>query len=140
MRIQLSHDFFLDEFVPESIYNEFQEKSLWFLDEKIINVAQFLRDHFGRPVIINNWYHGGERQLSGFRPPDTEIGAKLSQHKFGRAIDIQIADIDPAEIRKTIKDNEHYFYQGGIRAVEMATPTWVHVDIRNSKKLLWIPY
>jgi len=140
MRIQLSHDFFLDEFVPQEIYRKYGAKPIWFVDKRIVDVAQFLRDHFNQPLTNNDWMDGGLRNYSGFRTPDVQIGATLSQHKYGRAIDIHVKGITPEEIRHEIRNNSHYFFQGGVRAVEMDTPTWVHIDIRETKKILWIPY
>ena len=140
MRIKVSADFYLDEFLPKDIYERFRENGIWFIDRRLIDVAQFLRNHFNKPIVINNWVHEGVYEYSGFRPPDSLVGAKLSQHKFGRAMDLHFAGLDPEEVRKEIKNNESYFFQGGVRAVELDTPTWTHIDIRESKKIIWIPH
>lgn len=131
--MQLSPHFQIQEFVPKGVFDSWGVKSTWFLDDKIVRVAELIRSHFDKPVTINNWHLGGAHFESGFRTPETKTGASLSQHRFGRAIDIKIEGIEAHELYLEILNNEPLFRLGGIAAMEniLSTPTWVHVDCRN---------
>jgi len=137
-RIQISTNFYLDEFIPKEIYERFANHSKWFIDPRLVSLAQFVRDYFDKSVTINNWIFGGSRNYSGFRPPNTTIGAVYSQHRFGRAIDPIIKGISPDEVRATIRKDKDLFFQAGLRCVEENTPSWTHLDIRNEKKIIWV--
>ena len=132
--------FELREFIPPIIWQRYGEKAIWFLDKRIFLLADFIRDRFKNPMIINNWTNGGVLTLRGFRPPETTIGSALSQHRFGRAIDFNIKDHTPEEIYKDINDNFDIYSKAGLTTVEdiAFTKTWTHVDIRqhNENKLL----
>ena len=88
--MKVSKDFSIHEFVPPAIYEHFVDKSIWFIDPKIVQMAQFIRDRFGKPITINNYLTGGSYQHSAFRDSACTIGATNSQHRHGRAIDFRI--------------------------------------------------
>lgn len=61
------------------------------VDVGLVYIVQAVRDHFGRPVTIN----------SGCRCPEhnrREGGADKSQHLIGRAADIVVAGVSPADV------------------------------------------
>ena len=130
MSDRISKNFIIQEFVPEDIYKRYGNSSIWFIDKKIVDIAQLLRTNFGKPVYINNWHLGGARQESGFRVPNTTTGATLSQHKSGRAIDIRIKDFESEEIREYIRNTFTIWNEIGLTTIEEKTPTWVHLDCR----------
>lgn len=140
--MKISDHFDIREFVPPQIYNQFGDKSIWFINPKIITIAEFVRSFFNKQVIINNWHVGGTYTESGYRLPDTITGAKLSQHKLSNAIDIKMPAVDYDEVRKVILDNEKKFMEAGITTIEDKTPTWLHVDCRFSKldHILVVPF
>ena len=140
--MRVSRNFVIQEFVPEDIYDVFGDRSIWFVDPIIIKVAQFFRDRYNVPIIINDWHIGGKRNLSGFRPPYVKLGAKLSQHRMGRAVDLKWEGLDPDKVRQNIKDNQEDFMAVGVTAVEESTDTWLHIDVRTTglKEILFIPY
>lgn len=74
--------------------------------------------------------------MSGFRPYDESVGSSLSQHKFGRALDLIPKKVHPDEIREDII-NQKFGFMKGIQAIEMGI-SWLHFDTRNnsSGKLL----
>ena len=133
--MQVSKNFHIKEFVPKEIWQRWGKRSIWFVDPKIIKVAQALRNEFG-PMIIN----GGNYNQSGFRPMSTKIGGKLSQHRFGRAIDCKFKDMTVQDVYSAILKNESHWMKKGITTLENinATPSWLHVDCRNtgSSKIL----
>jgi len=147
--MKLTKDFYLTEFVSKKIYDQFGDKAIWFIDSRIISLAQFTRDFFGKSITINNWWDEGdaiqtalpdERQYSGFREPSCTVGASVSQHRFGRAIDIKVAGLTPQEVYHAILAAQDKFLAAGLTTLEdiRDTPTWNHLDIRytDSNKLL----
>jgi len=95
--------------------------------ENIIKLAsqlQFLRDYTGRPITIN----------SAYRCPDHNAkvgGSKTSQHLLGKAADITIQSLKPAEVFVLIEDliDMGHILQGGLGLYD----TFVHYDIRKTK-------
>lgn len=140
--MKVSDNFELQEFVPKDVYEMFGDRALSFLDKRIIDVVQLLRDLSGRPIIINNWHNGGKFSESGYRTPNTKTGARYSQHKFGRAADVKVTDMSPKDVVELIKKNEALFMAAGLTTIENVehTPTWTHLDCRwtNSKKILFV--
>jgi len=139
----MSTYFKTQEFVPKAIYQKYGENSLWFVDPRIVKLANFTRSFFGKPVTINNWHTGGSYNYRGFRDPECTIGAKLSQHRFGRAIDINVAGMTAEQVHKAILLNEKKFLEAGLTTLEASkdTPTWTHCDIRATglEKILIVP-
>ena len=140
--MKVSKDFSLGEFVPPSIYEHFVDKSIWFIDPKIVQMAQFIRDRFGKPITINNYLTGGSYQYSAFRDSACTIGATNSQHRHGRAIDFRIQGMSPLEIRADIIKNFDLYRPSGLTTIEGGTPTWTHIDCRftNMDSILIVPY
>lgn len=132
--MKIRPDFDLREFVPPSVWEDFGTASRWFLDPRMLDLAQFYRDYFGSAVRVNDWHYGGDFTERGFRLPDTNTGARLSQHKFGRAFDCNVKGYTPDEVRREIKQNEDLFMEEGLRALESGdiATTWVHSDIRTT--------
>ena len=59
-----------------------------FIDSELVEILQKVRDHFGKPVIINSAYRTAAYNLS-----KKVGGAKFSQHQYGKAADIYIQGI-----------------------------------------------
>jgi hypothetical protein len=138
----LTKNFIIQEFVTPEIYKRFGENSIWFVDKRIINVAQYLRETLNVPATINNWHTGGQYKESCLRDFQTSTGAKFSQHKYGRAADIKFSGVKPEEVRDYIRKNFAVLLAMGLTTIEKDTPTWVHIDCRNTgiKTLLEVPY
>lgn len=98
-----------------------------FIDTRLVQVLQSIRDHFGKPVVITSAYRtAAHNKAVG--------GAKYSQHCYGRAADIRVAGVTverlAAYAEKLLPDT------GGIGRypVRSGRPTgWVHVDVRTVK-------
>jgi uncharacterized protein YcbK (DUF882 family) len=96
--------------------------------ENIIKLAsqlQFLRDYTGRPITVNSGYRCPENnaKISG--------SSKKSQHMLGKAADITIQSLKPAEVYMIIEDliDMGHMLQGGLGLYD----TFVHYDIRKTK-------
>lgn len=90
------------------------------ISSELVTLLQKLRDHFGRPVVINSAYRtAAYNKRVG--------GAPGSQHIKGRAADIVIAGVTPLEVAQYAE-----FLQpkaGGIGVYQ----TFTHVDTRASR-------
>lgn len=132
--MKVSSNFNLKEFIDPYTYGKFGDSSIWFIDNRIITLAQFIRERLNKPCTINNWSNGGQYQYSGFRPPQCTVGAKLSQHRFGRGIDIKVNGLTPDELREDIITNFDVYKKIGLTTIEDGefAPTWCHIDIRET--------
>ena len=139
-RIELYPGLFLDEYIPKDLYLKFENKPqilIGALDEKLLKADFLLRTCFG-PVIINNWWNGGQFNERGLRNPFTTTGAAMSQHKFGRASDKSFTKATAEEVREYIKI---HWKELGITCIEDEV-SWVHSDVRyvlNQTELLIVP-
>jgi hypothetical protein len=127
-----------EEFVPPQVFADLKERSLLVMDYRILKTAEAVRTFFGASVTICNWVWGGKRTLSGFRPPETSLGALYSQHKFGRAIDCIIRGVPAQEAREAISSHRERFPY--VTVVERDV-SWLHVDCRaitGTDEVVWI--
>jgi len=132
--MKISPHFDLREFVPKAIFDQYGANSIWFLDDRLIEGAEWLRAHFNAPITINNWHTGGSFQNRGFRAPNTTVGARLSQHKFGRAIDFNVAGMTAAQVAKDLIDSGHIDDSPWTTIEDPAhTATWTHLDMRQTR-------
>ena len=95
--------------------------------ENIIKLAsqlQFLRDYTGRPITINSAYRCPEHNAK-------VGGSKTSQHLLGKAADITIQSLKPAEVYALIEEliDMGHLLQGGLGLYD----TFAHYDIRKTK-------
>lgn len=142
MTEQGSKYFSIHELVPENMFNYLgAERCMWLIDVRLWPLLDAFREYFKVPIIVNNWHTGGKFNESGWRGSDSKTGASLSQHRYGRAADLKFTGLtDYDEIREEVKKNFALFE--GLTTIEADTPTWLHVDIRNtgSNELLIVPY
>ena len=123
--------FKLYELLPKEIYKE--DINLWFIfDYRLLWTIDRLRIKWGK-LIANTWKWGGQNQYRGYRPFDCNIGAKLSQHKFGRAIDLIPIEASVDEIRADIIDKKFDPDYQHITCIEEDI-SWLHIDCRNWDK------
>jgi hypothetical protein len=115
---------------PEAIQAR-GEKAWELMDDRILKSADWLREKFG-PVTINGKFGGRGFTESGLRDPFTKTGAKFSQHKFGRALDLKFHKVTVKEVYEYIIRNPKEARDNGITTVEdiAFTPTWLHIDCR----------
>ena len=122
-------NFILQELVMPEVYQERGERAWELLDARALLMLQMLRHAFG-PIVVNNWHDGGEYKESGLRSFECSTGAKLSQHKFGRAFDCKSRNATPYEMRDfVIGKQERFPYLTTIEDPQY-TPTWFHFDTR----------
>lgn len=90
-----------------------------------VHILQPLRDHLGKPIIVN----------SAYRSPQVNAkvgGVATSQHSLGEAADIYVKDMSPLALARMIRDLNLPYDQ------LIREPTWVHVSYgpRHRRQLL----
>lgn len=91
------------------------------IDTKLVEILQKIRDHFGKPIIIN----------SAYRTPAHNKrvgGSSSSYHVKGMAADIQISGVSAVELAlfaQTVTNGMGVYYYGNTN--------FIHVDSRTSK-------
>ena len=93
---------------------------------KLANQLQYVRDNVAMPIIINSAYRCQEHNAK-------VGGSKTSQHLLGKAADITIQSLKPAEVFVLIEDliDMGHMLQGGLGLYE--EKGFVHYDIRKTK-------
>ena len=93
---------------------------------KLVGQLQFLRNYTGRAITVNSAYRSPEH--------NSKIGGALSsQHLLGKAADITIEGLKPAEVYRLIDEliGMGLMLQGGLGLYEKKG--FVHYDIRKTK-------
>lgn len=129
--MKITKNFYLQEFIPMDMYNEYGSRAAGVMDYRIILSAQALRDNLGIPLSINTWHSCGERYESGLRVMGMKNYRPLSQHTYGRAVDIVSNKMPAQEMREHILQNrDKYPY---ITRMENNV-TWLHIDIKDTQQ------
>lgn len=154
-RIQVSENFYLDEFIDPHTYFNDTDNGRSRLDIRLIPIAQRLRTLYGEPIFINNWWETFKKyeetktkkqiiaiienddnisKWSGIRTNRCPIGAAKSAHKVGKGMDPKG---DEEKMYKIVEQNAKVFYAMGVRRLEDISITngWLHIDTleRNTK-------
>lgn len=132
--IKISQNFVLQEVFGPWMILWYGAKALIFMDDRLITIAQALRDEFG-PITINNWQTKGTRQYSGYRLFNAPVGAARSMHKHGKALDLIFHRTTAAQVRDHIRANQEKYYALGLRRVEDGV-SWLHIDTANTDHMV----
>lgn len=91
--------------------------------QKLADNLQVLRDHLGKPILINSGYRSAKYNKS-------VGGATASQHLTASAGDIRITGMTPKEVHTTILKliNEGKMHNGGLGLYN----SFVHYDVRKT--------
>lgn len=93
------------------------------IDSKLIEYLQKIRDHFDKPVIVSSGYRCAKHNKA-------VGGATGSYHAKGRAADIMVKDVTPAEVAK-------YAESISIKGIGLYETNsdghFVHIDTRTTK-------
>jgi len=125
--------------LPEHIYNKEGIAGLRHMDERILITLDVLRKELDKPITVNSWSWGGERNASGYRDivyygTLDAYAHSTSQHKSGRALDFQVKGMTAQEVRFFILENKEKFPH--IKFLEVGPLSsgqdmnWVHIDCR----------
>jgi hypothetical protein len=120
--------FKLKELFPPDML-ETPEAILWqLLDPRVLMAADALRDEFG-PA----WCNTGDLTQRGWRHSKSATGAKWSQHKYGRALDLTFKNANAETVRQSIRQKRGTYRM--ITCIERDV-SWVHIDCRNYDGLM----
>lgn len=136
----MSTYFNIKELVCPDIYNKFGEQSWMFIDNKLIETLDIVREKIlCRPMVINNWAAGGGYTQRGLRcnicqlvKIKTDIGRiYMSAHNFGKAIDATVQGMTAQEARNLIIKNK-ILLPYPIRLEDGVS--WLHLDVYDMNK------
>ena len=142
MPIKATH-FQLHELVCKHIYEKYGEQAWQFLDPRLIETIDWIRDTFNKPIEINNYEWNGDDKQSGLRcnlchlvKSKTDKGiVYMSAHNEGQAVDFSVNGMSAGEVRRWLKQHEdHLPYP--IRLEDGVS--WVHLDCRNTGQKVYI--
>ena len=125
--------FKLHELLPKELY--YNEEVGWgWLDERLIEVLDWLRRTAGVPLIVNNWKWGGKRNYCGARipaSPDYSYGSRhtLIPDRKVMAADVISTKITAAQLRNLIRRMKDSLPHP-VRIEKNVT--WLHIDVDNT--------
>jgi hypothetical protein len=129
-----SKHFEIHELVPSVVFDKFGESSWMFVDDRLLQSIDKIKEKFPEGAMyINNYKWGMDRHWSGLRTPDFKGYSPTSQHSFGRAADCVFTKYSTDEVRKYIIENINEFPY--IKGIEKNV-SWLHIDVRNVDKLI----
>lgn len=120
------------ELIPPEVWKVHGENGMHlFIDVRVLMILDRIREFFGAPVTVNNWHRGGKFKYRGYRPDAYYNGAVLpaSQHRFGRAADLDIKGVTAVQARDIIMNHQAQF--PFIRRIEDDV-NWLHFDVANT--------
>lgn len=115
------------ELVDRKTYEALGEDSLRIFPASSLEMLDNLREFFGVPVLLNDWYTGGRFQWRGFRTINCKEGASKSQHRFAKAFDCDVRNHTAEEARQKILANQENPLLAQINRIE-ANVNWLHID------------
>ena len=95
----LSKYFTIEEIFPPEFIEQWGEQAWRWINPLCIITLHELRREYGT-ITVNDWNNGGKYKYRGFRPPGCTVGAELSQHRFGNAIDCKFKNFDEKRVRE----------------------------------------
>ena len=122
------------ELVGKNVYNKYGEDAWKFIDAKLIDNIDWLREKLNRKITANTYYWGGRFNQRGLRHNLSAITIKktlkkliyLSAHILGKALDFDVEGMTAKQVRDFIKKHQK----------ELPHPcrleegvTWVHMDV-----------
>jgi hypothetical protein len=119
-------NFSVVEFVSPERFKARPDRASRGVSWQLIQACQKIREHFGQPMTINNWYWGGNRTDSGLRDPNSAVGKPQGDHFNGFAADFLVSGMDTLDVRRELARN---FDVLGITMIEDGMSGWNHVSV-----------
>jgi len=130
--MKISANFDVRELVPPEIWSVYKERSVKFVDQRIVNLLEAIRTLCGnKSVTVNNWHYGGKFRYRGYRPPECKVGAIKSMHRIFKAVDFDVEGMTAEEVRGVIRMNQVELMKLGLRRMESGV-SWVHIDTKET--------
>lgn len=127
--------FGIKELVCPHVYEIWGENSWQFLDKRLLENLEWIREKIGKPIVVNNWAKGGQYSQRCLRCNTCILVIEktdlrkvyLSAHIFGQAADFNVVGMTAEEVRDWIVAH----------ADELPHPcrlerdvSWIHMDVR----------
>ena len=132
--------FSVKELVCKHVYERYGENAAMFLDDKLIETLNVIREQIlCAPMTVNNWHAGGNFTQRGLRcnicelvKSKTDAGRLyLSAHMLGKAVDCNVKGMTAEKARRlVIEKQESLPYP--IRLEDGVS--WLHIDVYNNGK------
>lgn len=135
--------FKIQELVCPDVFKRFGENAWMFIDHRLIETLDIVREKIlCKPIIVNNWSVGGSFTQRGLRcnmcqvvkSKSAENNLYLSAHTFGKAIDASIQGMTGEEARKLIIKNQ-ILLPWPIRLEERVS--WLHLDVYDAGQAIY---
>lgn len=132
--------FSVKELVCKHVYERYGENAAMFLDEKLIETLNVIREQIlCSPMTVNNWHAGGDFTQRGLRcnicelvKNKTDAGRLyLSAHMLGKAVDCSVEGMTAEEARRHIIDKQELLPYP-IRLEDGVS--WLHFDLYKNGK------
>lgn len=120
------------ELLPKEIFEAYGDAGLRYIDNRILQIMDYIRKVFEKPVIINDWADGGQFNERTIRLPVHGAYKLYSDHSWGRAADFDVVGLDSLEVQRHIlKDTiVSTVLKGlGMTGIEDMTMGWTHVTV-----------
>lgn len=135
--IYTARHFILEELTCPHIFGKYGVQAWSFLDDRLLQTMDLLRDQFGKPIIINDWHNGGHYDERGYRCIQCSIVKDAiknnilyaSAHTRAQGVDFNVVGMTVVEVRQWIIGNPSKLPYP-IR-LEKNAPTWNHLDVCN---------
>ena len=134
----LSRNFSSREFYSQDTFQKLKSSGrnpAWYIDSRLVDILQDLRDKFGR-IDINMPNRGLERR--GFRSfgEAMDVNPRTAEwgfHRFGHAADISSPTVEPKVIQNYLRNRYNNIGLG-------LGETFTHIDTRNTRQLIEFSY
>ena len=139
-------NFRLEELVCDHVFKKYGQTAWQFLDPRLIQTLNYIRDKINKPMEINNYYWGGGDSQSGLRCNLCHLVyirtkkdmVYMSAHCEGQAIDFSTENLTADEVREwLIKHQEELPYPIRLEHGDYADH-WVHLDVRDAGEKVYI--
>lgn len=133
--------FTIEELVCKHVHDVFGEKAWMFLDDKALEVLDWIRKSLHKPITVNTWAKGGSYSQRGLRCNICPIVQAhhnvlyMSAHCLGRAFDFDVEGYTAKEVRAWLVENKD-LVPHNIR-LEGGVP-WIHLDTYAKEKEVYI--
>lgn len=138
---ELKEYFNIYELVDEQVYSIYGERAWRFFQTDLLHVLLIFRKELGKSITVNDWHWGGRFSQRGLRHNQSPMvknkkNIYLSAHMRGVAVDFNVSDVQPNDVRQWAVDNPHLFpckirLENKLRGSFI---NWVHVDTDNEEK------
>jgi hypothetical protein len=116
------------ELVDKETYEKLGYDSLSLFKPFALQALDDLREFFGVPITVNNWWNGGSFQWRGLRNSSCPQYSAGSQHSIGNAFDLDVQGFTAEQARSRIIECKDHLLLHKIMRLEGGV-NWVHFDL-----------